>query len=693
MSFLNPFAALAIGAAAASLLLLLYFLKLRRREHTVSSTLLWRRATQDLQVNAPFQRLRRNLLLLLQLLVLAAAILALARPVVQTPLARQKSLVLVIDHSASMNTVEADGRTRLEHARDQARRIVRTLNRTQGPWWRFFSPSRRQTRVMLIAMADRAEVLSPFTTNTADLIRAIEAIRPTDASTNLTEALSLAEAYLLGGWTDEKPIPGQEPSGIVLLSDAAFDPPPDIALRTRHIELIPIGRRQDNVAIVSLRYRRGYEQPEKVSLFVQVENFGPQPIRSDLSVYVDGLLQKVETVELAAARQPGPPPATGPAVGGPDAPVWHQAGATPVPPTAGAPQPVLSAPTASLSIDLVLNRAAVVEARLAREDALATDNRAWAVIPPPRRLSVLVVTRGDFFLQRVIRELPLARRVFLTPEQYERAADEQIERDGASPYDVVIFDRHDTQRLPAGSYLFFGGLPKVEAIHDAGPVEKFPILWWDDAHPVLRDVALEYVFVAKGRRFELPKGAEVLAEASHGPVIAYYGQRGRQFLIVGFAVPDSTWWNKVSFPIFVYNALTWLGGAGTGQRDAGLKPGQTLTVPVPAGTERVTIIRPDGRRETVRADPDRIARFGDTRRVGVYRIEPAPTGRDRAAVNLADPAESHITPRPPERIGGVTVRTSAGIQTRMPEVWRWAVAAALALLLIEWYVYTRRVMI
>ena len=681
MSFLNLWSALAIGAAVVSLLVLLYFLKLRRREQTVSSTLLWRRAVQDLQVNAPFQRLRRNLLLLLQLLVLAAGVLALARPVVQTPLARQKSLVLILDRSASMNTVEADGRTRLELAKEQARRIVRTLNRTQGAWWRWFSTDRQQTRVMLIAMADRAEVLSPFTTNTADLVRVIDAIQPTDAPTHVAEALSLAEAYVLGGWSDEKPIPGQEPSGLVLISDAAFDVPQNVSLRTRRLELIPVGKRQDNVGIVSLRYRRNYERPEKVSLFVQVENFGPQPVRSDISIYVDGVLQKVETVELAAARQPGPQATTAPAPGAPVAPL------------SGTGQLGGAGPSASLSIDLLLDRAAVVEARLSHEDALATDNRAYAVVPPPRRLSVLTVSKGDFFLERVIRELPLARRVFLTPEQYERAADSELERDGASVYDVVILDGHDTQRLPAGNYLCFGGLPKVEAIRDAGLVEKFPILWWDDAHPVLRDVALEYVFVARGRKFELPKTAEVLAEASHGPVIGYYGQQGRQFLIVGFRIPDSPWWNKVSFPIFVYNALAWLGGAGTGERDAGLRPGQTLTVPAPAGTDELTIIRPDGRRVGVRVDPDRIARFGDTRRVGIYTIEPAPPQRGRVAVNLADPAESRIAPRPPERLGGVAVRTSPGIETRMPEVWRWAVGAALVLLLIEWYVYTRRVMI
>jgi len=69
MEWLTPLTAVYAAAVSVPLLLLLYFLKLKRREQIVSSTLLWKRAVQDLQVNVPFQRIRHNILLLLQLLM------------------------------------------------------------------------------------------------------------------------------------------------------------------------------------------------------------------------------------------------------------------------------------------------------------------------------------------------------------------------------------------------------------------------------------------------------------------------------------------------------------------------------------------------------------------------------------------------------------------------------------------------
>src|SRR6476660_833190 len=119
MNWIPTFTNVAAGAIAAAVvvpaLLVLYFLKLRRREFDVPSTLLWRKAIQDLQVNAPFQKLRRNLLLLLQLLLLLLLLLALSRPVSNYTPGPGKTTVILIDRSASMNARDGEnGKTRLD---------------------------------------------------------------------------------------------------------------------------------------------------------------------------------------------------------------------------------------------------------------------------------------------------------------------------------------------------------------------------------------------------------------------------------------------------------------------------------------------------------------------------------------------------------------------------------------------------
>lgn len=75
----------------------LYFLKLRRRPVRVPSTILWRRSLEDLHVNSLFQRLRRNLLLFLQLLAVALAMLALAGPRMKGSAGQGERFVLLID--------------------------------------------------------------------------------------------------------------------------------------------------------------------------------------------------------------------------------------------------------------------------------------------------------------------------------------------------------------------------------------------------------------------------------------------------------------------------------------------------------------------------------------------------------------------------------------------------------------------
>jgi hypothetical protein len=78
---------------------------------------------QDLQVNAPFQKLRRNLLLFLQLLLLALLCLALSRPVANYTPGAGSMTVILIDRSGvdGGERSGSDGKTRLDEAKRRAK--------------------------------------------------------------------------------------------------------------------------------------------------------------------------------------------------------------------------------------------------------------------------------------------------------------------------------------------------------------------------------------------------------------------------------------------------------------------------------------------------------------------------------------------------------------------------------------------
>src|SRR4029077_7997117 len=102
----------------------LYFLKLKRQPVEVPSTYLWTKVIEDLHVNSLWQRLRRSLLLFLQLLIVALAILALLRPGWEGQSLAGRQFIFLVDRSASMSSADVDGVTRLAAAKKRVDDLI-----------------------------------------------------------------------------------------------------------------------------------------------------------------------------------------------------------------------------------------------------------------------------------------------------------------------------------------------------------------------------------------------------------------------------------------------------------------------------------------------------------------------------------------------------------------------------------------
>ena len=128
MNFLAPVAF--FFAASIPVVIVFYLLKRKRQVKLVSSTLLWQKFLAETQANAPFQKLRNNWLMLFQLLLLALAVFALARPFFLGKAKSSELRVVILDGSASMQATDVSP-SRFEVARAEALKLVSAL--TQGP--------------------------------------------------------------------------------------------------------------------------------------------------------------------------------------------------------------------------------------------------------------------------------------------------------------------------------------------------------------------------------------------------------------------------------------------------------------------------------------------------------------------------------------------------------------------------------
>ena len=268
MSFLTP-ASLALGALAIPIILL-YMLRLRRREVMVSSTMLWQKLLRDREANAPWQKLRRNLLLFLQLLILAALVLALARPYLPIPSVINGSVVVLLDASASMQATDVEP-SRFAAAQEELRRLIGDLG--------------GGSQMTIIQAGLTPTVLNPATNDKTALRQAVEAARPENGATDWGAALALATGA----------VQGSDNGRILLLSDGGL--PDDLPPLPVEVTYLPIGSSGENLAITALATRA--TEPG-IQLFASVANEGETGQEALLSISLDDVLYDSRRISVPA---------------------------------------------------------------------------------------------------------------------------------------------------------------------------------------------------------------------------------------------------------------------------------------------------------------------------------------------------------------------------------------------------------
>jgi hypothetical protein len=708
------FAAAGLGIIAAAIavptLLILYFLKLRRRDLEVSTTLLWKKAIQDMQANAPFQRLRRNILLLLQLLMLAAAIMALAQPERTTNTAVGQRHVILIDRSASMQTADAGKKgseKRLDEAKRQALELVNSL---REPGLLDLGDESAGDQAMVVAFGVQADVRQNFTPNKAELRRAIEGIEPTDGPGLIEEAFKLAKAYAPKALVENKGFVALGPPAVIHIFSDGRLPDADKATPDPDDQVVfhAVGETgTENVAITGLRVERPFDDPGKLSLFVGVQSTFRTARQLSVELSIDGQVVAAKGIEIDPAR-----PREAAVEAGADA---------------GAAKPVTSVLPGLSGVVFALERAegGVASLRLVsgESDALAVDDRAFVVIPPARRLSALLVTDGAFYLREALQGLNLTKLGVISPQVMQQ----MLDRGGESvdpnigplaQYDVIVLDKWlpttptpeggTVQTLPPGRVLALGVVPPPPAgLIDEGEGGISQVLSYVRDHPALRYSQLEEITIGKSRKTRVADdtAVKIVARDQDSPIIFEAADTDTRALVLTFNPAESDWALKPGFIAFLASTLPWLAHSAGEESGTTLQPGQTLSQRLPnagVGISDARLVLPDDQAVSLQPAADGTVAFGPLAKVGVYTLEwigqaaggdVEVEGRTRRALaaNLLDAAESDVSAAPELALASRVVEAKDSQQNVTRKLWPWFVLWALGVCMLEWFVYNRKV--
>jgi hypothetical protein len=611
-------------------LIIFYFLKLKRPRMEIASLALWRQVINDNRVNSPFQRFKRNLLLLLQVLLLCLLALAAMQPFLRGNVEQAEYFPVLIDCSASMGAVDAEtGKSRLELAKDEVRNIIEGL-----------LPGQKLT---LIEVSSTARRLTEFTDNKTVLLNELNRMEVSEVPSRLEDGLQLAQALTRTFTIDKvwlysdgnlptRPSAQGEPLAIIDF-DLSYD-----------LKFVPIAGAGANIGITAFNARRG--SVDAWDVFVRVE--GAEAASSAAEVQ---LLRNGEPI--------------------------------------GAPEVVIldKGQSQRIVFNVDSDEPARLEARLTPDghDALAADNLAYLDLPVGREL--LVYCSPDLRTYR--HSLNALDGLVIDPDDagettlnaYDLVvsdAEDDLSREATTYLFVGVVPDELSSLLSVRTDL----AEVVDWKRDA------PLLQHVQLKEVqISDLPVRAEGVEDGDFEEL--GYELLCFGNEGPLIVRKRDGPRLYYYLLFHTDRSTLPFRVGFPILVQNAVNVALQQASLSELRAVTTGVLPPVEVQP-EDAITVSDPRGSESTYAADENGILDGVAAPLVGEYEIQRGGTTVRRIGAGLLNSTETSLFGVDELQFREVPVAAeSERVQADKP-LWSTLALAAFIMLLIEWWYFQKR---
>ena len=521
---------LTIAAIAGGLTVVLYILKMRRRAVAVPFAKIWQRILRDQDATSLFSQLKRLLSLLVQLALLALLLFALGDPRLSQNVLEGRNVVVVIDASASMKSVDV-APSRLGAAQERVRQMARGLSGTDR---------------MLIAQMDAAITpLSTLTSDVTELEAAVNAVRGTDARADFPRALRFAADTLRG----------MSKAELVIVSDGVLgdthDALGEVHMGDVRIAYVPIGARGRNAGITEFSVRRYPLDKSRYEVMLEVSNTADEPMDVELSLYGDGELVDLTKLKLGPKER---------------LPRFY---------------PNLSGASRTL------------EARLKNADGshddLPADDHAYALLPERRRVKVQAVTPGNTYLEAALLLDEYLEVTTVRPDKYPASGKFDVTIFDAVTPKYVEGSGHAIYFHPQGesSPVKVAAKELPEMSFDVWE-KKSPLLRW----MVLDSIGIESAVDMTLGEGDKAAASSVDAAGKKHPIVLDGRRDGHRFVAVAFDIRHSDIVLRIAWPLFLLNVINELVEEDTRYLSS-FKTGEIWKIPAPQGVTTVKIEGPD----------------------------------------------------------------------------------------------------
>jgi hypothetical protein len=609
-----------IWASLAIPIVIFYILKIRLRRVPVSTILFWRQIFEEKKPRSLWQRLRHLISLLVQLAFLALLVGALAQPFFAWEIDAARRVVLVIDNSASMNATDVEP-SRLARAKELGQRVIDGL--------------RARDEMAIIAAGTQPQVICGLTGHQRTLHEQLAAVPASDGPTRLAESVALAGRLVNDDKGEQKHVQ------VIVLTDGCAKDFADIT-KMDHVQIVGVGQHTGNAGITAFQARRSLLDPIGYEILAEVVNYSDEEVECRFEIDLNGDPIEVVPLKLAANEK------------------WSK---------------VLEKTSAE---------GGLLTARINRDDALAADNRAVALLPHREYQPVtLVSASGDLFIEKVLEAHALVRLSVVRKPPAKVPAGT-----------VMVYHHQVPNPLPTGPALVIDPEGSCDLWEIGDKVQNPLVTKQDRDSPLMAHIRLDNVLMPEARKLTFTAAAgkpQILAAALTGePLLVALDRPEGKVVILTVNLDKGDLPLRTAFPILATNTLSWFAG-GRGELREALATGSITEVTLPQTSDSQYLLRgPDGQ---TRKLPPGVTRttVGPLDQCGVWSIvadTPGAAPVQEIACNLANREESDL--RPPEVLPSLGEEPARTLGFAGRPIWFYLLAAAWLLIGLEWYLYQRR---